>query len=156
LPTPYIGLTLGLVVGLALGVALFRFAIAVSMGAVVGLAGVLISLVVMTPAEARTDARGAVESAAEASLADPAPTAGEDGEAADEPAPRPGSAEEAAARLALSEETRARARAAAERVQAFLAALGEALRPRWEALPARSRLTIVAAGLGGVVAGFLV
>lgn len=150
-PTPYIGLGIGALLGGTIGVLLFRFAVAVSTGAVLGLAGVLISLILMTAPEQRADAQTAVESAAERAMIPPE----------DQPQnPTPPLPDGVAPREfidgpILSPEAKEQARKAAERVRAFLAALGEELRPRWEALPERSRLTIIAAGLGGLVGGFL-
>lgn len=157
--SPYLGLGVGAVLGLIAGVMLFRFAVAISTGTVLGLAGVLVSLILMTSPEVQAEAGDALGAAAlqtfqgpEDGSADETVAPGADPSALAPPAP----AEFVpSVDAALSEETKLKMKAVAERVEAFLAALGEELRPRWEALPGRARLTIIAAGLGGAAVGFL-
>lgn len=158
-PTPYVGLGVGAALGLIAGVMLFRFAVAISTGAVLGLAGVLVSLIVMTSPETQAEAGDAIGAAALQTFQGAEDgSAGETSGGGGDPAalaPPPPAEFTPSVDSALSEETKQKMRAVAERVEAFLVALGDELRPRWEALPGRARLTILAAGLGGSVAGFL-
>lgn len=157
-PTPYIGLGLGALLGIAAGIALFRFAMAVSGGAVLAIAGIVGSVVYLhqapVPPESGTSPATQPESTppeepapeeppAEAPAVPPSETPPEVEGNADAP---PETAAQQAERIA---------RTAAERTLAFLKELGNELSLRFQAYPTRARFIIVAAGLAGAAFGVL-
>jgi hypothetical protein len=134
-PSPYAGLLIGAVVGLIGGILLYRFALAILMSLVVGLAGVLAAGVYLNSQEVNSAA-----ATARAGIKAPAL--------------------EQAEQLHLSkdmsrDQIKESAQTVAAQVRAFLDARGEELSASWSQIPAAHRVTLVIAGLSGMLAGFL-
>ena len=134
-PSPYAGLLIGAVLGLLAGILLYRFALAILMSLVVGLAGVLAAGVYLDSQEVNTAAANA-----RAGIRAPAL--------------------EEAEKLHLSkdmtrDQVNETAQTVASQVRVFLDARSEELSASWSQIPAAHRVTLVISGLAGSLAGFL-
>jgi hypothetical protein len=134
-PSPYAGLLIGAILGLVAGILLYRFALAILMSLVVGLAGVLAAGVYLNSQELNSAA-----TTARASIQAPAL--------------------EEARNLHLSgeiskDEIRDTAKTVAGQVRGFLDARRAEVSESWSQIPVAHRVTLVIAGLTGMLAGFL-
>lgn len=140
-PAPFLGLFIGGVLGIVAAYVLYRFAVAISFGAVAGLAGILIAASAL---HLQPEARGATEAALDSArqrLAE----ADQEHAAAMAPLDRQPKPPEDGRIL----------KDAGQRARAFLEALADEFQTRWGALPARSRLIVLLSAVGGTGLGFL-
>jgi uncharacterized membrane protein len=132
-PSPYAGLVIGGVIGLVLAIVLYRFALAIAMALVLGLVAVLAAGVYL-------DSQPLKQAAATAREALPKPPALKEAE-----------------RLHIDREhAKEAARTAAGQVRQFLDQRGDSISAAWSQVPVSQRVTIVIAGLAGVLGGFFV
>jgi hypothetical protein len=134
-PSPYAGLLIGAAVGLLGGILLYRFALAILMSLVVGLAGVRAAGVYLNSQEVN-----AAAATARAGIQTPALDQAE--------------------QLHLStdmskDQLKESAQTVAAQVRQFLDARGQEISASWSQIPAAHRVTLVIAGLSGMLAGFL-
>lgn len=128
-PSPYIGLMAGAAIGLVLGIVLFRFAVAITTGLAVGLAGVLIAAVYLHFAPKPIE---------------PAP------ESPTISIPTP-----ALDAVRAREQTVELAKSTAETVRTFIAHKAEEVRAAWDEVPDSARFALGVSGVAGAVIGFL-
>lgn len=142
-PSPYIGLAGGAVAGFVAGVTLFRFAVAISTGAAMSVAAVLIAATALKiePAPAAAEQSGLLTTLQDlARPSEPAETTGL--KEADLPK---------AAQVVIDG-----MRPVAERVRDFARENSQRARSTWDAQPDRSRTILGLVGLGGAFAGFVI
>jgi hypothetical protein len=137
-PSPYIGLAGGAAAGFVAGVTLFRFAVAISTGAAMCVAAVLIAATALKiePAPVAVEPPGFLTTLQE--LGTPS-----------EPRPKDDLPE--AAQVVIEG-----MRPVAERVREFARENSQRARSTWDAQPDRSRTILGLAGLGGAFAGFVI
>ncbi len=149
----YAGLAIGLVLGALLGVLLYRFAMATSFGVVLAIAAPLTAAIVLgVPADPAPPPDGGSATASEQiarniehlrqSIAEPSPH-----DTTPDGAGEPNATERQ--RVAAAVHT------ATDRVRAFLQALDDELKARWEQLPPANRLIIGGSAAVGLALGFV-
>lgn len=166
----YMGLAVGLGVGAILGILLYRFAMAVGFGLVLGIGAPLVALVIidrgpapaaspLTPdqqllsgvpvegpdriSELRDQVQGRLDHLSDSMAEKLAPP--EEKPTPDSPPADPKEARNAAPNAAV--------RNATQRVQAFMEAAGGEARQEWDTLSAREQLVLAGSALGGLALG---
>jgi hypothetical protein len=136
IPSPYLGLGIGAVFGLGAGLMLFRFAVAISTGIALGLAGILISAasIHFTPVQdASKNLNNLKNSAIKAAQSPIDPTL-----------------------TSKKDQAMARAQPVAQTVKEFVESEAEDIRASWNSLQGHEQVVLGLSGVGGMVAGFFI
>lgn len=134
-PSPYLGMTLGATLGLAAAFMLFRFAVAISTGLALGLAGVLLAAAYVNFRPVFTESPPPPEQLTTPALSAPGFS----------PSETPSRREQVIEAV----------RPVAQKVREFVRAKVEDLNTAWEARSGQDRLVLAGSGLGAALAGFL-
>jgi hypothetical protein len=136
IPSPYIGLGIGAVFGLGAGLMLFRFAVAISTGIALGLAGILISAasIHFTPLQDASKNLGNLQNSAIKAAQSPIdPTL-----------------------TSRTDKAMAVAKPVAQTVKEFVESQADDIRASWNSLQGHEQVVLGLSGVGGLVAGFFV
>lgn len=136
IPSPYVGLAIGAVFGLGAGIMLFRFAVAISTGIALGLAGLLIGAAAInfTPMQNATTNLGSLKNSAIKAAQGPIdPTI-----------------------TSKKDKAIAIAKPVAQTVKEFVESQAEDVKAAWASLKGEEQVILGLSGLGGVAVGFFI
>lgn len=152
IPSPYLGAGIGALMGLGSGIALYRFAMAITGSLVGGLAAFLFAGAMMglQPPAAPASAPTTPLVSPTSFLIQPTTPEPKEAEGRDSPTASPASSPANPA-----EQAKATFKEVSARVRAFGEAWWPQIRDAWTALDTKQQGTLVVAGVGGLVAGFL-
>lgn len=154
IPSPYLGAGIGALIGLGSGIALYRFAMAITGSLVGGLAAFLFAGAMMglQPPAAPAPTPSTPLVTPTALHLQPTTPEPKEAEGRDSPASTPAVTSPPAN---PAEQAKATFKEVSARVRAFGEAWWPQIRDAWTALDTKQQGTLVVAGVGGLVAGFL-